>query len=240
MVFGAVREWVARSPWFQNSSTTIIRGRVHPIGKAANNKSSSSVRSGFSFLACKFFPDLVRLSGATPHQQFQNLRMVQSPKGKVVSLILLSLFLTIGTGLLFAACQSSETSKPDLYSQTSPPHDFQLVIGEGGGFTGQWNGYIVDSTGTVSSWRGTAPEQNMKRTAKLARKQLDKLWQSITNARFFDFDSTGTGNMTVAMQVTANGTIHRTSWAKPSGGRVPLAPVQALYDSCHTMVSRAK
>jgi len=166
--------------------------------------------------------------------------MVQFPKENRFGRRLFAHILTVATALLIASCQSSETAKPDLYSQTSAPSDFQLVIGEGGGFTGQWNGYIVDSTGTVSSWRGTSPEQNVKRTAKLARKQLDKLWQSITNARFFDIDTTGTGNMTVAMQVTANGTVHRTSWAKPPGTRSPLAPVQVLYDSCRTIVTRAK
>jgi hypothetical protein len=114
------------------------------------------------------------------------------------------------------------------------------VIGEGGGFTGQWNGYVVDSTGTVSSWRGTSPEQNVKRTAKLGRQQFDKLWHVITNGRFFEIDSAGTGNMTVAMQVAANGTVHRTSWQKPVGTRSRLTPVQLVYDSCRTIVSRAK
>jgi hypothetical protein len=148
--------------------------------------------------------------------------------------------LIIGTALLLASCQSSETTKTDLYSQTSAPSDFQLVIGEGGGFTGQWNGFVVDSTGAVSSWRGTTPEQNVKRIAKLARQQYEKLWQMIINARYFDIDTTGTGNMTVAMQVTANGTVHRTSWSKPSGTRTRLAPVQVLYDSCRTIVNRGK
>jgi hypothetical protein len=166
--------------------------------------------------------------------------MTQSPKEKSLSAILLISILTIGIGLLFAACQSSETSKPDVYSQTSAPRDFHLMIGEGGGFTGQWNGFVVDSTGTVSSWRGTTPEQNVKRTTKLARPQFEKLWQMILNARYFDIDTSGTGNMTVAMQVTANGTVHRTSWSKPSGARTRLAPVQALYDSCRTLVSRGK
>jgi hypothetical protein len=166
--------------------------------------------------------------------------MAQFPKEERFFLFLLTSFLTIGTGLLLASCQSSETTKPDLYSQSSAPSDFQLVIGEGGGFTGQWSGFVVDSTGTVSSWRGTAPEQNVKRTAKLARQQFEKLWQMFVNARYFDIDTTGTGNMTVAMQVTANGTVHRTSWSKPSGTRTRLAPVQVLYDSCRTLVSRAK
>jgi hypothetical protein len=194
----------------------------------------------FLIFGLQLLPRFGKMESVESHHQFQNLRMVQSPREKAFALILLTSFLTIGTGFLFAGCQSSETSKPDLYSETSPPSDFQLVIGEGGGFTGQWNGFVVDSLGTVFSWRGTMPEQNLKRTTKLARPQFQKLWQMIVNARYFDMDTTGTGNMTVAMQVTANGSVHRTSWSKPSGARTRPPPVQVLYDSCRTLVSRAK
>ena len=148
--------------------------------------------------------------------------------------------LCIVSVLTILSCQSSDMTKSDIHSLTSAPSDFQLVIGEGGGFTGQWNGYVVDSTGTVSSWHGTSPEQNVERSTKLARPLFIRLWQTITNARFFEIDTTGTGNMTVAMQVTANGTVHRTSWAKPFGTRSHLAPVEVLYDSCRTIVARGK
>jgi hypothetical protein len=172
--------------------------------------------------------------------QFQKLRMAQFYKERRILFPVLISVLAFTSVLLVASCQSSETAKPELTPSTTIPSDFQLVIGEGGGFTGQWRGYIVDSAGMVSTWTGTSPEQNVKRSAELARRQFDKLWQLIANSRFFETDSTGTGNMTVALQVTANGKVHRTSWAKPSGTRSPLAPVQVLYDSCRTIVSRGK
>jgi hypothetical protein len=142
--------------------------------------------------------------------------------------------------LTILACHSSDSSRSVSRSDLSVPNDFRLVIGEGGGFTGQWNGYIVDSAGTVSSWHGISPGQDVRRTAKLAPQQFVRLWQTITNARFFDIDTTETGNMTVTMQVTANGTVHRASWAKPSGTRSRPAAVQVLYDSCLTIVNSGK
>jgi hypothetical protein len=84
------------------------------------------------------------------------------------------------------------------------------------------------------------PEQNAKRTMTLARPQFEKLWQTINNAKFFDIDTSGTGNITHSMQVTASGTIHRASWASPAGIRPRLAPVHVLYDSCRAIVSRGK
>jgi hypothetical protein len=166
--------------------------------------------------------------------------MMQIRKESQPSFHILAAILTIAIALTLDSCSSSEAVKPDIYTQTAFPGDFQLTMGEGGGFTGQWNGYVVDSLGTVSTWRGISPDQNIKKTGKLARQQFDKLWQIILNARFFDIDTTGTGNMTVAIQVTAAGTTHRTSWAKPSGTRPRLTPVQMMYDSCRTIVSRAK
>jgi hypothetical protein len=153
---------------------------------------------------------------------------------------LLTTILGIATPLFLLSCQFSEATKPHLLSETSPPSDFQLVIGEGGGFVGRWNGYIVDSTGTVFSWSGVTPGQNAKQTMVLARPQFDKLWQTIVKARFFDIDTTESGNITLTMQVTAGGMVHRASWAKPAEIRQRLAPVHVLYDSCRAIMSRGK
>ncbi|MBI3110780.1 MAG: hypothetical protein HYZ01_04315 [Ignavibacteriales bacterium] len=138
------------------------------------------------------------------------------------------------------SCQIFETSKRESLTAIFLPSDFQLTMGEGGGFTGRWNGLIVDSTGTVFSWYGITPGQNAERITKLTRPEFEKLWQTIVNAQFFDIDTTGTDNITLAMQVTAAGKVHRASWAKPAETRSRLAPVHVLYDSCRTIVSREK
>jgi hypothetical protein len=152
----------------------------------------------------------------------------------------LSLILTIASSFFIVACQSSKTTTLDSYSSTKIPRDFQLLLEEGGGFTGQRTGYLVDSSGNVISWRGIYPEKNIERTAKLDQQQFETLWQTIARARFFELDTTGSGNVTVAMQVSANGKVHRTSWEKPSGTQSPPPPVQVLYDSCCTLITRAK
>lgn len=172
--------------------------------------------------------------------KLQLLRMVLDvTENRIISSLLASI-LIIGTCLLSLSCRPSETTKPDSNSKAAVPRDFQLVLEEGGGFTGLWSGYIVDSSGNVSSWRGNYPERKTTATSTLSRQQLEKLWQTISDARFFDIDTTGTGNMTIALQVTANGTVHRTSWAQPSGTQSPLPPVQKLYDSCRVIVTSAK
>src|SRR5512143_3103954 len=43
-------------------------------------------------------------------------------------------------------------------SSTRPPQQgalpFTIVLGSGGGFTGLYEGYVIDSTGRISQWRG--------------------------------------------------------------------------------------
>jgi hypothetical protein len=140
--------------------------------------------------------------------------------------------------LAILACHSNDSSRPDSSNDISAPNDLRLVIGEGGGFTGEWNGYTVDSTGSVFSWKGAKAEENSQRASNLKATQLHELWNTIANGHFFEIDASGTGNMTQFMTVSANGKVHRVSWAKPSARASDLTPVQRMYDTCRDIITR--
>jgi hypothetical protein len=140
--------------------------------------------------------------------------------------------------LTILACHSSDSTKSESGSDLSVPHDFRLVIGEGGGFTGEWIGNTVDSIGTLFSWRGTKAEENTRKTSTLKTAAFRELWQSIADGHFFDIDSSGTGNMTEFMTVSANGKMHRVSWAKPRATASDLTPVQRMYSTCRGIIAR--
>lgn len=142
--------------------------------------------------------------------------------------------------LSFLACQSSRSTQSESRSLVSVPRDFRLVIGEGGGFTGQWTGFTVDSSGAIFSWRGQMAEQSQKQYARFSSRRFNELWQKIADAHFFDIDTSGTGNMTQFMIVSANGKVHRTSWAKASETDSPNTPVQCIYDSCRAIIGRER
>src|SRR5512140_3827110 len=40
------------------------------------------------------------------------------------------------------------------------PSDFSIVCGQGGGFTGAWEGHTVRADGSVLVWKGMKPEQD--------------------------------------------------------------------------------
>jgi len=140
--------------------------------------------------------------------------------------------------LTILACHSSDSSRSGSRSDSSVPSDFHLVIGEGGGFTGEWNGNTVDSTGLIFSWRGAKAEQDAKQISRLKTAQFHELWQSIEEGRFFDIDSSGFGNMTEFMMVSANGKVHRVSWAKQGPTASDLTPVQRIYNTCRGIIAR--
>jgi hypothetical protein len=142
--------------------------------------------------------------------------------------------------LAFLACHPSRSTKSETSSLVSPPHDFRLVIGEGGGFAGQWVGYTIDSTGGILSWRGRTAEDDSKPSGRLGRNQIAELWGKIDNAHFFEIDTFGPGNLTQLIIVTANGKTHRALWAKQDATISKRSPIQDLYDVCRSIIERQK
>jgi hypothetical protein len=140
--------------------------------------------------------------------------------------------------LTILACHSYDSSRSDSQGDISVPSDLRLVTGEGGGFAGEWNGYTVDSSGSVFSWQGFKAEENSKRTSILKAAQLRELWKSIADGHFFEIDSSGTGNMTQFMTVSANGKVHRVSWAKPGATASDPTPVQRIFNTCRGIITR--
>ncbi len=147
---------------------------------------------------------------------------------RIITFVALLCFLT--------SCHSKDSTRTDE-SSVPLPHDFRIVIGEGGGFTGLWNGHTVDSTGTVFTWRGAMAEENAKKTGTLSQRRLNELWQSINRERFFEVDTSGTGNMTVLFVITANGRVHRNSWAKAASSLPRATQLEQLYEFCRSLIS---
>ena len=149
--------------------------------------------------------------------------------------------------ILAISCHSSDSTKqqstpPNSQKATASliPSDLRVVFGNGGGFTGRWKGYTVTGDGSVVSWEGRMAEENPKPAAKLSSNRIQELWNSVNEARYFERVSDETGNMTMFMAITANGKLHRISWAKTGTTGSELAPVQRLFDTCQSIVTEQK
>jgi hypothetical protein len=80
-------------------------------------------------------------------------------------------------------------------------------------------------------------EENPKPAAKLSSIRIQEIWSSINEARYFERVSDETGNMTMLIAITANGKLHRISWAKTGTTRSELTPVQRLFETCQSIVT---
>src|SRR5262247_1248393 len=68
--------------------------------------------------------------------------------------------MSISMFLLFAAC--SKENKSAAQGAEALPSDFRFAFGQGGGFTGMWQGYTIDSSGAIYAWQGKMPGENLK------------------------------------------------------------------------------
>lgn len=83
-------------------------------------------------------------------------------------------------------------------------------------------------------------EENPKPAAKLSSNRIQELWNSVNEARYFERVSDETGNITMFIVITANGKLHRISWAKTGTTGSELTPVQRLFDTCQSIVTEQK
>lgn len=126
--------------------------------------------------------------------------------------------------VLGPGCQPS--ARPEAAAPT--PEDFTLRFGQGGGFSGLWQGYTIRPDGGVTQWNGPAAGANEEPAGRLSRAQMDSLWQRVEAAGFFSQDTREVGNMTAFIEVQAEGRTHRASWIPRVVGD-PETPLEHLY-----------
>lgn len=150
-------------------------------------------------------------------------------------ILAVTLFVT-ASGMTAGACKSGESGVPDerhgstLEAPVAAPEDFTMVFGEGGGFTGRWDGYSIESDGDVLAWSGPTAGEERTPVGSLTAAQMDDLWARVQDAQFFDQNVRETGNITAIIEVTAGGRKHRVSWIPGAEGfEPPRSAIDALY-----------
>lgn len=110
------------------------------------------------------------------------------------------------------------------------PADFTMVFGQGGGFAGLWSGYVIHADGTVQTWQGPVTREDTTTAGMLPSEDIAALWNEVQENNYFDQDAQEAGNMTSFIELTANGTTHRTSWVIRVEKATPATPLERLYD----------
>lgn len=141
--------------------------------------------------------------------------------------------------LLASLSACAKENKSSAAGAGAVPKDFHLVFGEGGGFTGLWQGHTVTAAGVIYSWKGRRPGENQRPAGRLSGKQVQALWQEIQRAGFFAQEWNERGNMTAVLRVTANGATREWAWVPSSGSSAAKTAPQQLQRFCHNLIQQA-
>ena len=140
----------------------------------------------------------------------------------------------IFSSFLFSCSSSSQSD--NLSHASAVPPDFRVVTGEGGGFSGLWNGWAIGPRDSVSSWKGRDFGENATFTGRLRPDSLAALWMAVDASHLLDSASNaGATNFTRTLLLRAKGTERKLSWAP--GTKTSAAEV--LYFRCQTAAARA-
>lgn len=144
--------------------------------------------------------------------------------------------LSILLSLLIAACSSSDKLGKD---ENPLLLDYNVTISQGGGFTGERQGFIIDSTGTVNNFSRML-KSDIKTTykGKMSDEQiaeLNKLFPSILNTRYNE-----NGNMTTSVLLKNKDLEFRFSWGGTDPGQNVPVELRTFYDKINFIIKNLK
>jgi len=148
------------------------------------------------------------------------------------------LFVSAGLWSLLAVC--AKGNKSTAPSGGKPPADFALTFGEGGGFTGRWQGYTIQAEGSIYAWQGKMAGDHAILSGKLTEEQMRLLWRELEKEKFFEQELDQRGNMTAILRVTASGKTKELAWVPQYGSAtVAKSTPQRLQQYCQQLVQQA-
>lgn len=143
--------------------------------------------------------------------------------------------LIVAAAFVVFSCASSQNTAVQI------PSDLVIRYTEGGGFTGEWTGAIIQPDGSVYSWTPRAEDSLGARIGKLTPDALGTLWKSIEDRELLDAPAVHeTGNMTRSISVSANQKLVQASWAYGPNVSDAVQPFAAVYDECRRAVAQLK
>lgn len=160
-----------------------------------------------------------------------------------VALALLSMKrLLFFTCLLFflPSCRSSESDLRSSSHVDKVPENLKIVLGEGGGVTGRWQGYSIEADGSVHRWDGHRAEQNPQKLGKLPERAMGELWSAAKANRLFrDQPRRSPGNLSRMLTIIAGKDTIEQIWV-PSffARRDKKSAVELFFEQCYELLRR--
>jgi hypothetical protein len=132
--------------------------------------------------------------------------------------------------LVVGACSSCDPDSIGQKEKGKPPM-LRIVMGEGGGFAGSWQGYTINGEGTVYAWSGKGARENEHQIGRLSPDTLCALWDAVQDLEtIHEVDSAG--SLTRFIEITVQDSSKTFSWRPQPGASTTKAAYQRLHERC--------
>ncbi len=132
--------------------------------------------------------------------------------------------------LVAGACSSCD---PDTIGQkeNGKPALLRIVLGEGGGFAGSWQGYTISDEGTVYAWSGKGARENEHQIGRLSTDTLCALWDAVQDLETVQ-EADSAGSLIRFIQITVQDSSKTFSWRPQPGVSITKTAYQRLHERC--------
>lgn len=114
----------------------------------------------------------------------------------------------------------------------------RILLGEGGGFAGTWDGYTITGSGTVYRWSGKGARENEAEIGTLDADTMCTLWDEAKLLKTVP-PADSAGSLVRFLSVTAQDTTREYTWRPQLGQRLSRTLYQRFYDHCLTVIQQS-
>ena len=112
---------------------------------------------------------------------------------------------------------------------------FCIVLGEGGGIRGTWEGHTITGDGVVRSWDGRGARENEQEAGRLPSDTMCALWDA-AKALVATPPADSTGSLVRYLSVTVKDSTRKYTWRPRLGVGLPAPSYQEFYDRCSAAI----
>jgi len=133
--------------------------------------------------------------------------------------------------LFVSACSSCKQTEPRQNAVAAQGPIIRLSFGSGGGFTGAFGGYTLQSDGVVRNWtRMPGGKDSTLQTITISKTTADSLLTVFRRSDFFADSLRQYGNWTRFMRYESPDIIHYWSWVTVDKESGPAFEAQAMHE----------
>ncbi len=134
---------------------------------------------------------------------------------------------------VFQACSPSHSTMNSTEGIPAVPPDLKIILGDGGGLAGTWNGFTVIAPDSILRWKGSEPGVNPAPAGVLDRDTLLTWWQFIRDQRIMQKPSIRkTANYLQALSFLTGGTRVDFVWSPSADNDSTIAAMAAFRARC--------